>query len=106
MSSNSGSASAGGEVDVRLDLSRHCVETAVRRAYNRAISEYFKPGGATAEREGRIDLLESALSGLDLGGLRGRDPALAGGFDGEVVLGRDPAGRLTLRVDGRPVALD
>ncbi len=105
MSSNSGSASAA-RVEVRLDLSRHCVETAVRRAYNRAISDYFKPGGATSEREGRIDLLESALSGFDLGGLRGRDPALAGGFSGEVVLGRDPAGRLTLRVDGRPVALD
>ncbi len=106
MSSNDGQPSAGAGVSVRLDLSRHCIETAVRRAYNRAISDYFKPGGATAEREGRIDLLESALSGLDLGGLRGRDPALAGGFSGEVVLGRDSAGRLTIRVDGRPVALD
>jgi hypothetical protein len=77
---------AGG-VALRLDLSRHCLQTELKRRHNRAVSEYFR---AEPERQPRlaalIETLRRALEELDFSSLRARYPVLSGGSDVEVRL--------------------
>jgi len=63
---------------ITLDLSRHCIETEIRRRRNRAISDYFKTGGTDARLESEIEMFDAALQELDFPALRNRHPALAG----------------------------
>ena len=85
-------------MEIRLDLTRHCIQTEIRRQYNRLIGDYFKADPqARKELEDRIDLLHNALESFDFGWLRATWPALSGGRDDEVVLagGADSLCRLT-----------
>lgn len=86
-----------------LDLTRHCVETAVRRRYEAAIRIYFQQPDDRRHLEPAIELLHQALETLDFPALRARHPALAGKTGNRVALGRDSQGRLTIIVDGRPL---
>jgi hypothetical protein len=88
---------------IKLDLTRHCIETEIRRCYNRAVSDYFKEKGARPELEPRIDMLQTALETWDFQGLRRRHPALAGRSGAEVALARGNDGALILAVDGEIV---
>jgi len=90
--------------ELSLDLSRHCVETAIKKRYNRALSDYFR---ATTERERHekiIDLTHQALQALDFNRLRSQYAPLAGHTDAQVVLTRE-ADRLSIHIDGQPVEL-
>lgn len=75
-------------MNMKISLTRHCIETEIRRQYNRAISEYFKAD--TDERrktlESRIDLMHHALETLDFNFLRNRYPELRGEADADVRL--------------------
>jgi hypothetical protein len=64
---------------VVLDLSRHCIQTALRRRYEDRLAQYFKPGSDRGALEAEIALLQDALETLDFGALRSRWPPLAGG---------------------------
>lgn len=89
---------------VRLDLSRHCVETEIRRLYNRTISEYFRADRLQRERlEAIIDMTRDALESLDFNRLRNEYSPLAGHSDARVVLAR-AQDRLSILIDGRIVA--
>lgn len=93
------------DVLVRLDLSRHCIETEIKRRHNRAVSDYFKAGNDRSRLEDRIDLFQSALENWDFQFLRSRYPALSGATDAEVVISRDAAGDPILRIDGEKITL-
>ena len=70
-----------------LDLSKHCIETEIKKRYNLAISAYFKAGLEEQQRlEPIIDMLRSALESFDFAKLRTRYPELAGGADHNVRL--------------------
>ena len=89
---------------IPLDLRRHCIETEIRRIYNRSIGEYFK--AAQSERptlERRVELLEQALQRLDFNFLRSTYPPLAGGAASEVTLGAASEGDLFLILDGEKI---
>jgi hypothetical protein len=89
---------------ISLDLRRHCIETEIRRIYNRSISEFFKT--EESERpalERRIELLEQALKTLDFNFLRSTYPPLAGGAESEVTLGAASEGDLFLILDGEKI---
>ena len=73
---------------VALDLSRHCIQTAVRRRYESRLAQYFKSGVDRWALEGEIGILHQTLETVDFGALRARWPALAGGRPVVVVLGR------------------
>ena len=73
---------------VTMDLSRHCIQTAVRRRYESRLAQYFRSGVDRRALEGEIDMLRQALETVDFGTLRTRWPALAGGRPVAAVLGR------------------
>lgn len=85
---------------IRLDLGKHCIETAVRRMYNQTLSEILKPGRATADLADRIALLKTALETLDFGRLRSIHPELTGGHAAEIAIEQSPDGRVNVLVDG------
>jgi hypothetical protein len=78
---------------IRLDLTRHCIETELRRRHEAAMSRYFKKPGARTSIEGELVLLEKALAAFDFGRLRSRWPVLAGGEKSAVHLTADDTGR-------------
>ncbi|MCG6909538.1 MAG: hypothetical protein LJE94_05375 [Deltaproteobacteria bacterium] len=83
-------------VKIRLDLSRHCVETEIKRLYNRNVSRYFKNRLGRQDIEIQIDLLKQALEQLDFPNLRSRHPILAGNVEGDIFLGVDADGNMQL----------
>ena len=91
-------------MEIRLDLSKHCIETEIRRIYNRTLSKYFKPDGDKATLERIIDATGKSLATFDFPGLRSRYPELAGGTAAEVVLSLVENGRLTIAINGGRVA--
>ena len=61
-------------MEIRLDLSRHCIETAARLKLERLIRQCLKT--PDAETETLIEALTSFLSNNDFGDLRGRIDAV------------------------------
>ncbi|MFH1984679.1 MAG: hypothetical protein ABIL58_22795 [Pseudomonadota bacterium] len=85
-----------------LDLSRHCIETEVRRQYNRAVSDYFCHNGDPRLLEAVISLTQQCLERLDFSVLRHRFPSLAGRTPAEVVVSmEDDAIHIT--IDAHPI---
>jgi hypothetical protein len=92
----------------KLSLKQHCIETELKRRYNKAISDYFK-----AEFKGRedlkthletsIDIFQSALDNFDFGHLRNRYPDLRGNSDAAVMIYRDGSHRLRITINGEDI---
>ena len=83
-----------------LDLSRHCVETELKRQYNRYISDYLKLKRPDESLEAPIAALEKALRHLDFSMLRSRFAVLAGNSDARVEMTVDPDGTYRFLANG------
>jgi len=70
-------------MNIRLDLSRHCIETALKRLHEQSVRSCLK-GTGTGEEV--LSVTRSLLESVDLGRLRSRHPALAGGSHDRVLL--------------------
>ncbi|HMA66218.1 MAG TPA: hypothetical protein VKO20_00230 [Desulfosalsimonadaceae bacterium] len=73
---------------MKLDLRRHCIETEMKRQYNKALSQYFK-AATDAERqplETRIEMLQKGLENFDFNHLRAGYPELRGDMEAEITL--------------------
>jgi len=88
---------------IDLDLSRHCIQTASRRCYEKALSECLRSKGESGNLESRVDLLQQALETLDFSLLRSRWPELAGGCTASVGLSREK-GRIFVHIGTRRFA--
>ena len=88
---------------LQLDLTRHCIETEVRRRHERCIRDYFRQPEKRQRLETAIDLLLEALETFDFAALRARHSALAGQTDHRVALDRDAQGHLVILIDGQPL---
>jgi ABC-type hemin transport system ATPase subunit len=74
---------------LQLDLSTHCIETELKRQYNKSVSAYFKAGRKEKRLLGQtIEILHQALQTLNFQQLRSQYPALSGGTKQEVILSR------------------
>jgi hypothetical protein len=71
---------------IKLNLNKHCVETELKRLYNRSLSEYFKPGCNREQLETIIDVLKTVLENSNFGNLRSTYPELAGKSEANIVL--------------------
>ena len=91
-------------IPLKLDLSRHCIETEVRRLHERCIRDYFKQPADRSRLEAAIDLLLEALETFDFPALRACHPAMAGQTEHRAALDRDPQGNLRILVDDNPLA--
>jgi len=89
---------------LELDLSRHCIETAIRHRYNGALRAYFKREDERRGLEKEIALLLEALETLDFSALRAAHPALAGSTEARITLSQDSTGRLVIQIDGQHLA--
>jgi hypothetical protein len=89
-------------MQVSLDVSKHCVLSAAKRAYTRAVNQALKgPQSNDPELEARIEVLKTVLEEMDLAALRGKHPELAGGSDVDVRLHKDEQGAITLLLQGQ-----
>lgn len=88
---------------IDLDLTKHCVETEIKRIYHHALSAYFQAGADQTHLEQTIDLTQQALERLDFSFLRSQYPPLAGNSDVPVVLAWR-ADHPVILIAGQPVA--
>ncbi len=74
-------------MEITLDLSKVCIETAAKRAYNLSLSRYFKSDvSEKQELENAIEVLVSFLEQGDFMRLRSEYVDLRGGTDADVLL--------------------
>jgi len=86
-------------MEIDLDLQRHCIETAMKRRCNAAISAYFGRNADKVVLESEIAALQKALQDFDFRQLRSRWPMLSGGSRCHAVLKLGRAGKPQLAVD-------
>jgi hypothetical protein len=92
-------------MQIPLDLSRHCIETEIRRQYRRTLEAALKSAPPPAHVEARLELLVAALESLDFPRLRSAHRVLAGGAAGETAsLCGEPGEAPWVQVAGRRVA--
>ncbi|MGM0452633.1 MAG: hypothetical protein ACQERN_05670 [Thermodesulfobacteriota bacterium] len=93
-------------MNIKLSLQHHCIETEIKKQYNKAVSDYFKAGKTdepAAELEDRIDMLHQAIEGFDFRHLRNQYRDLRGDTDAEVTLSRSASNQLRLHINGETI---
>lgn len=93
---------------IDLDLSRHCIETEMKRQYNKSISAYFKRQGSRNEQdkqalEEQIELLQQGLESFDFNRLRARYPELRGEIQAEVTLAQTAEAAPEILINGKTI---
>lgn len=92
-------------MNITLNLNKHCIQTEIKRQYNKLISKYFKSDlPENRDMIGvKIDLLQHALENLDFGRLRSTYPELSGGGSDHIVLSAGSDKQLTILINDRPI---
>ena len=104
-------------MNLKISLATHCIETEIKRRYNRAVSDYFKiRGGKAASSQNRnesnpdpdalaaqIELLQQALKRLDFNFLRSQYPDLRGDSTADVRIGRRDDNALFIAINGEEI---
>mgnify|MGYP006306361221 CR=1 FL=1 len=92
-------------MNMKISTKRHCIETEIKRQYNRAISAYFKAGDENEKKdlENRIELLQHALETFDFNALRNQHADLRGDSDADVRLGANASGQLHITINGEEI---
>ncbi|MCP3955447.1 MAG: hypothetical protein GY697_24985 [Desulfobacterales bacterium] len=89
---------------MHLDLSKHCIQTEIKRLYNRSVSRYFTLKKEDPQLATDIEMLKTALECLDFPRLRSGYTELAGGQGTRVIeLVADDKGRAVVRINGRDI---
>jgi len=78
-------------VEVRLDLTHHCIETAARQAHRAAVAAALEREEPDPALEARLALLRELLEQQDFRALRASRPELCGGHRVEVIVYRSGA---------------
>ena len=86
-----------------LDLSKHCIETEIKKLYNRSVSQYFKPDADKAQLEKEIEILQKALETFNFNRLRSDYPQLSGHHNDSVALIVNDQNQITLLIEGKPI---
>ncbi|MDY6903929.1 MAG: hypothetical protein SWH61_04510 [Thermodesulfobacteriota bacterium] len=85
--------------EIPLDLSAHCIQTEMKRVYNRLVSRSLKAGDIDEAIEDSIELLKESLETLDFPKLRATHTALAGGTDDDVAISRHQDGTIVVLIN-------
>jgi hypothetical protein len=92
-------------MELDLDLASHCIETEIRRLYNRAVSSALREPSRAGEFEPVIELARRCLEGLDFAALRSACKPLAGGTGSRIRL-VDQGDRIVIVSGGREWVFD
>ena len=96
----SGRRTSGDPVKIKLDLSRHCVKTAARKAHETRIRAFFRASDEKRpEILSELAALRGFLESTDFPEARFRYPVLAGGTDKEIILEGNGEDTLVLAFD-------
>jgi len=87
---------------IKLNLSRHCIETETKRLYNQSVLKYFKADDKD-NIEKQIEILQHALKTLDFGKLRSTYPELNGRYDDHVELSVNDQNQIIVRINGKEI---
>ena len=87
---------------IKLNLSRHCIETETKRLYNQSVLKYFKANDKD-RIEKQIEILQHALQTLDFGKLRSTYPELAGHHDDHVELYLNNQNQIIILINGKEI---
>ncbi|MFW6052343.1 MAG: hypothetical protein ACOC8I_00405 [Desulfosalsimonas sp.] len=92
-------------MNIKIPVNKNCIETSIKRQYNRAISKYFKAKDEKGKKEleSRIDLLHHALETLDFNFLRSAYKDLRGQSEAEVRLGLNNKEALYITINGEEI---
>ena len=85
---------------IKLNLTKHCIATELKRQYNRSISMYFKSGGDKERLEKQIRAIKKMLENCDFGRLRSVYPELAGNVEIDIFLVLEKKDRITICCNG------
>ncbi len=85
---------------IKLNLKKHCVETELKRLYNRNLSQYFKPGCNQKQIEKIIDVIKTVLEHSNISKLRSRYPDLSGNSEADIVLTTDRKDLVVILING------
>lgn len=88
---------------LKLDITHHCIETAVRKMYNRSVSQYFKTGGDKEKLEKEIDILKNLLEKCDFTYLRRTHRELAGHCRADAAIITDAENRISIFLNGQHI---
>lgn len=90
-------------IEISLNLKKHCIQTAIKRKYNQQISKYFKlnPTENTEIIESEISLLKEALEHLNFSWLRSTYPELQGGGEDKIIMAAGADNNITISINGR-----
>lgn len=92
-------------MNIKLNLKRHCIETEVKRLYNKALSQCLKPGADIKYFEKHIEVLKKLLEECDFSGLRDLYPELRGHSEVEASLRAENIDEIYIIVSGRELAI-
>lgn len=87
-------------MEIRLDLKKHCIETAMRKQYELRMSRYFRDAAERDRLQTEMELLLKALETFDFSFLRHTYPELEGKGVGDVFLETDHRGQPVIRLNG------
>ena len=85
---------------IKLNLKKHCVETELKRLYNRSLSQYFKPGSNQKQIEKIIDVIKTVLENSNISNLRSKYPELSGNSEADIVLTTDRQDQIVILING------
>ena len=85
---------------IKLNLKNHCVETELKRLYNRNLSQYFKPGSNQKQIEKIIDVIKTILENSNISNLRSKYPELSGISDADILLTTDRQDQVVILING------
>jgi hypothetical protein len=88
---------------VRLDLSKHCIETAIRKQYHRTLSRYFKTPDQREALQAELEVLIHAMESFDFPLLRRTYPELEGHGSHEVILEMDGGNHPVVHLNGERI---
>ena len=87
-------------IHIELDLSKNCIETAIKKVYNQSISDYFNKETDLEKLEPIIALTKHALEHFDFPRLRSTHKELAGKTGHHVHVIKED-GIFAISIDGR-----
>ena len=85
---------------IKLNLKKHCVETELKRLYNRNLSQYFKSGCNQKQIEKIIGVIKTVLENSNISNLRSKYPELSGNSEADIVLTTDRQDQVVILING------
>ena len=89
-------------MNIKLNLSQHCIETEIKLLYNQSVLKYFKANDKN-QLEKQMKILQHALKTLDFKKLRSTYPKLAGQCSDRVELSMNDNNQIIIQINGKNI---